>query len=684
MEIQSLHVTNLRTFRGNHTFDFSPRKGPIILIGGKNGSGKTTLMEAVKLCLYGQSAFPRRISRAKYEQQLGQRIHNNRDATVSLNNAAVKLDFTHFRNGSLEHYQVTRSWQKNGSSVKEQLRIDLNGKLMMGLPQERWQDFLHDLVPSGLTELFFFDGERIQALAEDIAEESPTNERHIGVAIKQLLSLDVVEKLQTDLDIYAYRQRKDGTGDDESPLEQLIAERGALQERLENLHAERAQTQTKLDAAAGEMERAERAISSESQGYGSQRVNMKTELAQVEAALDSTREKIRELTTGLLPFALIPELCLELQSELDEEAENHKRVAAREVSKDWEKYLREQTDSEEFWEGFPDTITKDNRMLLQTRLRDAVRGKVQAQSGSKVPVLLHGLSAKEHGSLESWMRDARQKIPDKVIVLGNTLEELVRKRERLVQDLKKVPDDDALAEIIGPIMEDLKQLHKDGAQLDVLAEKQSEEIRRVMHGIEDIKRRTGKAYEDVKGSSTVENKLVLVHRVKEVLDKFLNAVTQDKLAQLETLVTARFRELIRKPDLALQIKIDPHRFDVTVLDSNGSNHPSEALSAGEKEIFAISVLWALRQLSGRPLPVMIDTPLARLDGDHRTNLVEKYFPFTSHQVVLFSTDTEVDQGFFRDLKPQISHSYHLQYVPDEHATAVREGYFWEQQPDESK
>ena len=260
MEIQSLHVTNLRTFRGNHTFDFSPRKGPIILIGGKNGSGKTTLMEAVKLCLYGQSAFPRRISRAKYEQQLGQRIHNNRDATVSLNNAAVKLDFTHFRNGSLEHYQVTRSWQKNGSSVKEQLRIDLNGKLMMGLPQERWQDFLHDLVPSGLTELFFFDGERIQALAEDIAEESPTNERHIGVAIKQLLSLDVVEKLQTDLDIYAYRQRKDGTGDDESPLEQLIAERGALQERLENLHAERAQTQTKLDAAAGEMERAERAF----------------------------------------------------------------------------------------------------------------------------------------------------------------------------------------------------------------------------------------------------------------------------------------------------------------------------------------------------------------------------------------------------------------------------------------
>jgi DNA sulfur modification protein DndD len=58
------------------------------------------------------------------------------------------------------------------------------------------------------------------------------------------------------------------------------------------------------------------------------------------------------------------------------------------------------------------------------------------------------------------------------------------------------------------------------------------------------------------------------------------------------------------------------------------------------------LLWALRQVSGRPLPVVIDAPLGRLDGDHRQNLVERYSPRASQQVILCSTGTEVDAEFF--------------------------------------
>ena len=63
------------------------------------------------------------------------------------------------------------------------------------------------------------------------------------------------------------------------------------------------------------------------------------------------------------------------------------------------------------------------------------------------------------------------------------------------------------------------------------------------------------------------------------------------------------------------------------------------------------MLWALGRTSGRPLPVIIDTPLARLDSDHRRLLVENYFPQASHQVILLSTDTEVDQLYFDLLNP---------------------------------
>ncbi len=58
------------------------------------------------------------------------------------------------------------------------------------------------------------------------------------------------------------------------------------------------------------------------------------------------------------------------------------------------------------------------------------------------------------------------------------------------------------------------------------------------------------------------------------------------------------------------------------------------------------MLWALRQVSSRPLTVVIDAPLGRLDGDHRQNLVECYFPRASQHVILGSTGTDVDAEFF--------------------------------------
>ncbi len=75
--------------------------------------------------------------------------------------------------------------------------------------------------------------------------------------------------------------------------------------------------------------------------------------------------------------------------------------------------------------------------------------------------------------------------------------------------------------------------------------------------------------------------------------------------------------------------------------------------------------------------MLIDAPLGRLDRDHRQNLVEHYFPRVSHQVVLLSTDTEVDAEFFAAMSPQVSRAYHLVYDETRKATRVSEGYFWE-------
>jgi DNA sulfur modification protein DndD len=99
------------------------------------------------------------------------------------------------------------------------------------------------------------------------------------------------------------------------------------------------------------------------------------------------------------------------------------------------------------------------------------------------------------------------------------------------------------------------------------------------------------------------------------------------------------------------------------------------LSAGEKQVYAIAMLWALARTSGRALPMIIDTPLARLDSEHRAAIVERYLPAASHQVIVLSTDTEVDRTLLEKLMPAVSHTFRLEYDSKLGSTAAVPGYF---------
>jgi DNA sulfur modification protein DndD len=168
----------------------------------------------------------------------------------------------------------------------------------------------------------------------------------------------------------------------------------------------------------------------------------------------------------------------------------------------------------------------------------------------------------------------------------------------------------------------------------------------------------------------------LVERTRDTMRLFLEQSTMRKIERLAGLVTESFRFLLRKKSLVERIEIDPRTFRISMIDKNGTVIPKERLSEGEKQIFAIAVLWGLGRASTRPLPTIIDTPMGRLDSVHRDYLIDRYFPNASHQVVILSTDTEVDQDFYERLSPAVARSYHLDYSESERFTTAKEGYFW--------
>ncbi|HYX30524.1 MAG TPA: hypothetical protein VE863_18450 [Pyrinomonadaceae bacterium] len=181
----------------------------------------------------------------------------------------------------------------------------------------------------------------------------------------------------------------------------------------------------------------------------------------------------------------------------------------------------------------------------------------------------------------------------------------------------------------------------------------------------------------LKEAEESRNRVALARKVQATIEVYEKALQDRKLNELERLTTEMYKQLARKKDFVGEVKIDPAIFDITLHDPRGRVREKRSLSAGEKQIFAISLLWGLAQASNVELPIMIDTPFARLDSEHRTNIATQYFPRASEQVIVLSTDEEVDQKYVKLLRPFIKQTYLIDHDDAERRSTIKPGYFHE-------
>jgi DNA sulfur modification protein DndD len=192
----------------------------------------------------------------------------------------------------------------------------------------------------------------------------------------------------------------------------------------------------------------------------------------------------------------------------------------------------------------------------------------------------------------------------------------------------------------------------------------------------ELAKKLEKLYTSQKTEASISKAVGRVDATTKVLHEFAEQMTEMRVRQLEELFSQSYRKLARKEDLKLSAKIDPNTFDVTLVDSEDMAINRKSMSAGEKQIFAFAILEALGKLSGKVLPVVIDTPLGRLDSKHRDKLVKHYFPEAGEQVILLSTDTEVDEDFFGAMAHEISHAFEIEFNEQTKCSTLNEGYFW--------
>lgn len=677
MIFRRLVLEDFGLYSGVQEIDLMPRQKrgrtlPVVLFGGKNGAGKSTIFEAILLCLYGRGAIGERTRQSEYLEYLFQRMHRSQSGRTSAR-ASVMVEFEFVQAGVRHVYEVTRSWVAvNATSASIDVSLDLkqDGQRLVDLDHDHWDDFIRELIPPGLSQLFFFDGEKIQRLAEE------QDSQELGRSVKSLLNLDLVERLSADLQIYAAKQAKASAGNSErQEIDKLEALRQELNVRFEQLQSDRAALQSsKLDHISTTIEKLDRQLRSEGSELAKVRDELIAEQNQLRLAIKQGEQRLRDLSSGTLVFALCPNTLGQLRATLTAAGDRmtpttRKRIAVATTSV-LKQFASGTLDGSEIIDRRARKKTVD---ILGQALKAVLKGP---PSNSTIESVNH-LSPSDRGRLLTWMDSALSDAAPEAKRIGDSLEKAARRLQKVETALAQAPTEDALKFAVAEMNDAHRKLgaaQQEAAQLD-------DQIDRVRREMAEIDRRlvalSGKLEERQKS----DDRFAVVKRSQAALKEYLVAVAALKLQHLEREVTQCFGAISRKGDLVDQIRVDPESFEIVLLDKRGQTIPKERLSAGEKQIFAVALLWALGRTSGRPLPVIIDTPLARLDSDHRKLLIERYLPSASHQVLVLSTDTEVDEALFATLEPFVSHAYHLQYDQLERDTTADAGYFWSRNAD---
>ncbi|MCK9746441.1 DNA sulfur modification protein DndD [Pseudomonas syringae pv. syringae] len=664
MIIDSLSVLDFRVFSGAHDFDLVPKikrgkNAPIVLFGGLNGGGKTTILSALKLALYGKGVLGSGATVAEYHQYLRECIHRAHNSIAKPTRAAVELTFRYAQHGVISSYQLTRDWfVDHTGKVKEGLIISRDGHPLTELSYDQAQAFLNELIPIGVSELFFFDGEKIASLAEETSGDA------LRESINKLLGLDLIDRLHSDLSVIIRgRSVKKASADRKQKIAEAERTYNDLNEQLAEVREKLLLMRVNTVEANKNLGNIEASINARGGAWSASRQEETVNLDSLVSDKNAIEHTLHDMLSGLLPFAITQSLNEKLLAKIDAEQRAEKAQVLSE-------YLQRQQSNflAEVESAF--AITKDQLPALQNIFLRTFGSEVSNSAEQQAPV--HELSDTQRFSITHRLQNDVGSLQQRAADLVMTLQETDIQIESARENIARAPDEKVLI----PLFNEQGQLQ---GRLSALEEQKSvmaEEAKAILARLSVAARQLDDLYTEIAESQEEERLTGLAQNAKDVLKEFSTRARIEKLTELESQFYTSFNGLARKDDRNLSIQIDPNTFEVVLIDDEGVILRKEELSAGEKQIFAISILEALARTSGRSLPVVIDTPLGRLDSVHRKKLVENYFPKTSHQVIILSTDTEIDYAFYEGLQGSISHSYHLVYNPETRSTRAEEGYFW--------
>ena len=652
MIIESLTISNFRNYFGENTLNLAPSGDRnVILIGGMNGAGKTTLTDAVRLCLYGPKVNGKVFSDSKYQEYLSLNQYNkNRDGRGRY---YIAMDLT--LNDEYPPLRITVKREfisEREGKFTERLSITQNGNDVEIIDKNYWDYYIERLIPPEVSRYFFFDGE---AVREAIASDSARS--YLQAAINDLAGISSLTVLKNDL--VEVRKRITSSSAKTASLKKISEMRG----RISEIEVKNAELQSEIDAFLEDKKALE-----------AERYELDTELKRVIGIKESKSNEVKDnINIAKQQFEQqsnsVYEFCY---NRLPFRIANHALVST--IDRARREYdSRLVVYSKDLLNKAIDGIKKDeNNAILDARgltkkelniALDLISARIQMVNALDEPAILDLTYPRIKKMKNTIVTDDEASA---FLLLFNDRESTSLKLKELESELKKFDDISTIK-----MTEAISEIN---SKIDDCSEKIGQLQNIISYNISNIQ----KLEEDI---SVEERSSIIGIRDKEairVIDSTNAAIgaraemAREKSRSLLSLGVNEIYSLLKNnSDMVKRVEIGPD-FSVNLLAYEGEVVRTTGISEGEKGILMYSLIFGLHALTKSKLPLIIDSPLGRMDSIHVDNLIREFYPSVGQQVIILSHDREITKDGLNKMEPILAHTYTIR---KDEVPKIIKGYF---------
>ncbi|MEK4249479.1 DNA sulfur modification protein DndD [Paenibacillus sp. FSL W7-1287] len=652
MKLTRLRLLNIGGYRGYYEFKLKPKNDTqkVILIGGKNGAGKTTFLDSVKIALFGSLSFGFKTETPIYYDKIKTKLNNTAQA-FGESNYEILLDVQMRENFEKIEYTISRKWVLSDSNIKEISSVIRNKIELDRVDKELFFEKLREEFPPQLFEACLFDGEKISQM---ISEEVLSG--YINKTSNILFNLDLFESLEQDLKhMLKQGNIKDELPEVENEIMDLEDKQRVVRDDIEYYNIQLAETNVQLYELKNQKDELLHQFDIHGGLFKEKRDALQNEIFQLEIDRKVMLESNKTDISQLLPMLLVRKELASVVSTLEKEEKND---AATKIKHSISAELIENV--------FADLKLDINRIngeqfveALVTRLKPQISSPIHKASPDQVQEIHNLFNEIKH-------------FDEKVITRRIDQNEVYLRKIRELKDTIEAND---RASDLQEILESLNDVQKSIGLLELNLININEMIDECKVKDLEYADKLSQLNKEIIDNNKQKNIFTISNQLVSVSREFRYVQIRKKLQSVENELVKILNKLYRKKDFIKKVNINHGTYELTLFNNRGEKLIVEHLSAGEKQILFLSVIWAIKLTSNRELPFIFDTLLGRLDQTHKKAILESYIPQCSEQVIILSTDSEIDLEHYEILKPYIANEYTIEADLTNAKVQVSSNYF---------